>query len=348
MQPLFWKALERIGTEGAAAADWRFLMGSEWDAAEPFLLRTHRTADTVIDPDRPTRRLTLYPEGESDFVAVADEPPLRTPLPLTQEAATVLAPDWTKIGGALGPALGFVAGDWSGTGQTRQIGILQAQRRVTRPVYLYLHAGTLGDAQCLLRDMAALPECALLVPSARWLSPQVVKAAGERGIQLEALAERFAQAPGNRGTLLARAADVQIPKVGASKRTALLDVQPDWSWDNLHMEVDLSGKITVRYGQQRGEYRFPKKSGRGYSQGIEILGRIAAKGFWENPPSGDPEHEKLRKAFRRLARDIRGLVPFPGEPFEQEGRQWTPLFHLKLTGVVAMLKHQRDLLDEEE
>jgi len=78
-----------------------------------------------------------------------------------------------------------------------------------------------------------------------------MKLAAEREIQLEALAERFAQAPENRGSLLARAAAAPTPK--GTKRTALLDVQPGWSWGNLHMEVDLAGKIAVRYGQQRGE-----------------------------------------------------------------------------------------------
>ena len=337
MQPSFWKALEKIGTDGAALADWHFLLGADKANAESFLRPLHHPAETVLDPDRPSRRLKLYPEAK-DFLGVAEEPPLRTPLPVTKLSAAMHGPDWRKIGAALGPLLGFVAADWKGSGQTRQVGIIQAQRRIVRPVYLHIPTGTVSNGLRLLHDMGKLCECVLLVPSARWLNPQVMELAQERQIQVEALAERFAQTPENRGSLLARSAEAPTIKQKPSKQPALLDVQPGWLWDNLQMEVNLRGIMMVRYGQQRGEYQFPKQSGRGYSQGIEILGKIAVAGFWENPHSGASDHEKSRKAFRRLAHTIRRLIPIPGEPFELEGRQWKPLFKLKLDRTVKSLR----------
>ena len=344
MGPPFWKALERIGTAGAAASDWRLLTGEEWPDAVPLLSATRRYAQTVIAPDRPSKRLNVYPEGETEFVAVAEEPPLRPPITMCARDVIVLIPDWRAIGQRLAAALGFIPGDMRSEGQIRQIGIVQAKRRVTRPVFLHLPAGGIGDEPRLHRDIGELRDCTILLPSARWLTPHLAALAAARDIHLETIAERLAEPPENRGTLLTRTASAPVKHdANSTRRSAILDVQPSWTWDNLHVEVDIGGKIIARYGQQRGEHRFRRDAKNGFARGIEILGRIAATGFWENPPSGASDHESQRKAFARLAKELRELIPIPGDPFERQGRHWVPLCKLKLSGALASLvRHPKD------
>ena len=83
MKASFWRALEAFGSAGSAACDWRLRLGGDWEECRGFLRPGAGAADCVIDPENHSRHLTVDADGDSGFVAFAEEPPLRPPIPLS-------------------------------------------------------------------------------------------------------------------------------------------------------------------------------------------------------------------------------------------------------------------------
>ena len=139
-----------------------------------------------------------------------------------------------------------------------------------------------------------------------------------RNIRVETIAELMAMPVGERGTLLVRAKSAAMKSSPKKELHPILDVQPGWTWENLRMILDPTGSISVQYGRQKEAFTFSKANDIKVNRPIEILATIAVKGFWKNPPSGAKNHESVRKAFQRLERNLKALIPIAGHPFEKE------------------------------
>ena len=60
-----WRALERLGSTGNAACDWRMHLADDWDDVRGFLRESPDQADTVIDPDGTGERLSVVADAVS-------------------------------------------------------------------------------------------------------------------------------------------------------------------------------------------------------------------------------------------------------------------------------------------
>ena len=339
--PRFWTLLEQIGTSGASAYDWEILLGKTWKTAP--LRRTLQVAGTIRDASNPDRHLELIEEDEDCYTTTF---PLNSTISLARGQVEVWIPDWNRLAEELAKELGFIAIDPGGTSQTRQIGSITSRKLPSSPVFLHVPGGHVGMRAALLRDMATLPPATLYLPSAGLLSGAVSKMAEARGIHVETIAERMAMPASERGTLLVRARSAARKTSPKKELLPILDVQPGWTWSNLRIVLDPTGRICVQYGRQKGAFSFPKANGSQANRHTEILAHVAVKECWKNPPSGTKNHERDRKAFRRLEKDLKLLIPIAGHPFDKAKGEWKPLFQITLPPEYARRKAEE--IEEDE
>ena len=330
MKVSFWRVLEALGSAGSAAHDWRLRLGGDWEECRSFLRLGAGVADCVIDPDNHNRHLTVDVDGDSGFVAFSEEPPLRPPISLSAGEVALLCPDWSTIADALGKSLNFVPGPWEKDGVTRQIGIAQHGRNPTRPVILHLPGGHIGDHGKLLRDLGKRADAIILLPSSRWLTPEVQALRKSHNLSFVPLADQLeAAAQGQPNFPLEAALGLAATRPG--KRIApVLHPQPGWRWDMVRVEVASGGRLLFSCDGQHGEHRLPKTTAKKPHQALGIMMTLAVKREWRNPPSDAPTHESVRKNFKRLDELLRSLVPLPGKPFRRFHGTFIPVFQVSL------------------
>lgn len=328
MRENFWRALERFGADGAAAVDWRFLLGGDLDNCLHLLKSSGRIAAQVIDRRESGCFLDVEAVGQGGFVGV-DEDARREPVPLSDEDVRVLAPDWIRVGRALGEQVGFAANTWDTSGVCRKVGVTRENGETPRPVILALPGSGVGSHFRLLRELSGRSGSVVLLPTAAHCSPDLDALASRNGLEVINLA-----------TLQPERTHLAAPtvayRVGTKAAKTVLRPQSDWTWEDLTIEVGANGTVAFRCRGDVGTYRFKKASGRHHSEGYRILLELAAMSFkgeqpeWRNPPSGHSEHEKARKQFRRLATQLAELHLVPGQPFRRAGGAYIPRFEVVL------------------
>ena len=338
--PKFWSALDRLGTDGASQLHWRRELDSGFDAAESFLRRLPGIAGHVPDPDAQSALVTLmvYP-GEADgYVAVSDETPAhRSPLELSADDVTLLAPDWEAIRPALAELLGFTPLPTSVThsGVIRQLGITQPEIGVTLPVFLYLPHGSFSDPHAFLSSLHQLPEGVLYVPTRRHLVVEAFAIAKLRKVTIEAIAERIEKQPNPATTTLTIAATRQRePASSRPKKAApILAAQPGRTWDKLTVRLTENGTLIARYGGHTGEHRFGRKVGADgqakYPAMFVMLFKTCVDNRWEHPPRAHKTYGATQRAFARLGELLHTLTLIDGEPFRKIQGGWEPAFQFE-------------------
>ncbi len=336
MKTNLWRALDLLGAEGAAACDWHHHLGGDLESCHLFLKRGPGHAETVLDPDQPSRRLDVVADGSDGFLGiVGDEAPDGPPVPLKAEDVALLIPDWQATATALGKAFGFTVNRYETHGFTRQIGTAQNGSDPTRPVVLCLPAGHFGDHGRIASDLAARRDATVLLPSARWLTPPIQALASANHLTLITVAESIAEI----AAIAAVPALATPPTVAGSKKRKkpLFRIQPGWRWNMLTIEVAAGGRIIASCDDQRKEYRFRKSNARTHAKDYEILMHLTSKSKWRNPPTGTTENEAVRRQFFRFRNTLDELIGIPGEAFDTEDDDWKPkfkvLFHKDLRGV---------------
>lgn len=337
--PAFWVAVDRLGTTGSPLLHWRGELGADFGAATPFLKRLPAIADWIRDPDDSTKRLAIYPAGDDGYLAESDQnPPHREAFEIDSIEVALHAVDWNLLLRPLAEPIGFIPLPAAeGTGQIRRVGFVQRKGMVTH-VHVFLPSGTPFDAPALIADLARIRECILYVPTARWLTAEINTLCQQRSVELRILAAHFAAKPDDRGSLRS------MPRSASPKPKsfhAILDVQPDWTWEKLAIRLTDNCTVLATYGRHRGSYRFEQR-GREIPKTFATFARLAWQREWANPRSGEPEHERLRKRFNRLREALTELIPIPGDPFQSEEGVWKPAFRLSMdTELQAILTQHR-------
>lgn len=330
MTPAFWQALERLGANGAAACDWQRQLGADWNTCRVFLKKLPGHAPTVVDPDRPTRRLAVVPDAPDGFLGVVDDEEAdRQPLVLEPEDVAVHQPDWWKIAERLGQMLDFSANCYETQGLARQIGTAQDGSYAIRSVVLCLPAGHFGDHAQMLRDVSARQDATILLPSERWVTPPLQAVASANRLSMVGLVERCRH--------LLRGQSVGVSNLGTPvvsaglprKNKPCLVIQPGWRWDMVRVVVAPGGRLLFSCDGHTGEHSLPKTTAKKPNQALGIMMTLAVKHEWTNPTSGAADHERVRKNFQRLEKLLRNLVPLPGKPFRNDAGKFIP--HFKIT-----------------
>lgn len=331
MTPGFWRALDRLGSDGAAAADWRHHMGTDWEAGRAHLRRTHRLAGTVIHPDRPHRRLLVEPEGEAGYVGIADDTDdLHAPVPLALDDIEVLAPDWDSLTVVLARAFNFAGNRWEHAGHTRKIGVAQHGSDMARPVILCLPPGHIMRQTVILGGLASRKDSTVLMPSSRGLSPEIDALAVANGLTLIGLAEQCEKT----GIREDSAPYLATPAVGKGASRAIrpvLRAQSAWTWEMVTIEIATGGRLIFSCDDQRQSYRLPKSKGTNHSESYEILFNLAfaSPQEWRTPASTEEGSDTTRRRFGRLRNQLKAWVSVPGDPFRKlRDRVYVPRFRV--------------------
>lgn len=333
MKAAFWQALDRFGGAGAALADWRLVLGDEWEACRHFLKPAGTKANRIIDARNPRQYLDVEPAGEVGFAAI-DEDALRPPVDLDSSDVAVMVPGWDELASALAIPVGFAANRWDTTGCCRKIGVRQVPGEPAWPVVLCLPGAAADSHLRLIEALSVRQDALILLPTPDRISPAIDAMAGRNRLELIALSEL------DLGRNVAVAPAVKHRASRATPRP-LLQAKSGWTWEQLQIEVHGGGRVTFKCDGQSKDHRFPKSSGEDHSKGYRILFELAgmaARGEapeWRNPPSHDHDHEAVRKQFLRLQRDLVVLHQVPGNPFRKEKRAFTPRFSVGFGGELA-------------
>ncbi len=328
MKPSFWKALETLGAHGSARCNWQGCLGDDWADCAAFLRPNGRPASTVIDPIYPPRRLELMIDGEEDFVAVDDDH-ARPPIPFKAAEVVEMQPHWDSIAQTLGEVVGFDYGAWENQGNLRRVGSTQDPFGRVSPVLLYLPPGHLGDYHGFFRELSSRTESTVLLPSSRWLTAEMEALRARNQLEFVDLAERLAQIEAQ------PTARVPLPVIDKGRATkskpkAVIHAGNGLTWNQVTIEITGNHTIHLKAPGQEGTHIFSKRTKLGPEHPLGILMTLAARGEWQNPPSSSPDYERVSKAFRRLQRLLRGLVPLPGKPFRRSDGAFVPLFQVRI------------------
>lgn len=331
MTASFWRALDRLGSDGVAACDWRFHMGADWESARPFLRQTHRLADTVINALHPPRRLQVEPDGDVGFVGIADETgDLHPPVHLDLEDIKVLAPDWEAITFVLARDFDFAGNRWERSGYTRKIGVSQQGSAASRPVVLCLSPGHLMRHLVIMGELALRRDSTVLMPCLARQSPEMDALAAANGLTLVGIAEHYETAAVRGAPVPYLAAPTTRVNAGA-KRRPVFRVMAGWTWEMLTIEVATAGRLIFCCEGQRRDVRLPKSKGANHSESYEILVKMAFSDpqEWHAPATWEKGSDTIRRRFGRLRNQLQGLIEMPGDPFHKSrDRVYRPRFQL--------------------
>jgi hypothetical protein len=336
MKSSFWKALEALGASGSAVCNWRHHLGADWDACRPFLMKTGRAARHVVDPKHPQRMLDLMIDGEEDFVAVDDDTSI-PPIPYKAAEVEEMQPLWDAIAQALAIAIRFDFGGWETQGTLRQIGTVQDPFGRVSQVLLFMPPGYLGDYHGLLRMLQTRTTATVLLPTRRWFTADLESLGSRNRLEFVAIAEHLTHIEANPA-----AARLPLPVIGRPsgpaepKARAALHGGNGLTWSQVRIEIMGNQTIRLTAPGQEGSHSFSKRLQLGPEHPLGILMTLAAKGEWRNPPIFKDDYQRVAKAFYRLQRLLRALVPVPGKPFRPADGAFIPLFqvmiHTKLRG----------------
>lgn len=332
MKRSFWKALETLALSGAALHDWRFHLGSDFEACAPLLCPTGRTAFCVIDPRQPQRRLTVDPDGHGGFVGFDEDDTAVPPVPFPAADVAEFAPRWDAVAKALAAVVGFDHGVWERDGAVRRVGSIQDALGHVRPVLLFLPPGGFGDHAVLVRDLIGRTDSTVLLPSADWITPEIETLRDRNGLTFVDVAVRLAQAADDPAVRAPLPATGNHPRRPAGKKVrALIHGGNGLTWSQVRVTVGADRCIRLAApGQTDNKYRFPSNARMTDEHALGILMLLVRDGEWRNPPLTSPTHERVSRAFRRLRALLKTLVPLPGDPFRKHRGAYVPVFQVGL------------------
>jgi hypothetical protein len=239
-----------------------------------------------------------------------------------------IRPHWEAIAQALAEIIGFDYGAWENQGSLRRIGSTQDPFGRVSPVLLYLPPGHLGDYHGLYRDLSSRTESTVLFPSSRWLTTEMESLRARNHLEFVDLAERLTQIEAQ------PAAQVPLPviakerKPSSSKPRAVIHAGNGLTWSQITIEITGNRTIHLKAPGQEGKHTFSKRTKLSREHPLGILMTLAAEGEWRNPPSSSTDYERVSKAFQRLQKLLRALVPLPERPFRRSGGGFVPKFQM--------------------
>lgn len=332
----FWNLLEAVGLPGTSAHSWRLVLGENWSNYP--LRNSKEIASAILDPlgetTPPRRWLEVSEMSPGCFVAMSDCQPPRV-IELCREDVEMWCLDWMKAARLLAGEMRFTATTPAREGSTRLIGTLHPPKKAVSGAYLHIPLAISARRAHLLAEMARLPDgCTLTLPSNSMVNDEVTAMAHARNITLDFIAQRTAD--GNPGSMHLRARSARSIKAGSAKEPEpILDVAPDWKWERLRLQIDVSGLLYAEYGREKGRAQLPKSTARRESVPTKILLLLAAHKQWKNPPRDHCDYDATARAFNRLRALLKALVPIHGEPFERMAGKFVPKFQIEFTEATA-------------
>ncbi len=314
----FWALLDREGTRGRAARDWRLHLGPRWMHAP--VRRTAAVAERVECPATAGAWLDVR-EEEGGFVLVPEDS-------IRAEAVSptdieVWVPDWRRMAAELAEAHEFNECEPQGDGDTRRIGIFHSARCPRRDVFLHVCNRFLGARDAVLREIGRLRDCVLILTSDRFADAAIKEFAHSRGVKIHTVLG------GGEPSLNAAEVVAKPPAPKATATLPLFAVRKDWRWSRLKVQAN-ADFVRFIYGGRKARHSFRVDNRTGTSKFHEILLLIADKGAFGFGARSDHRRPARKRSLQRLSCELRNLVPIEGEPFEIDFIEARPVFEIDL------------------
>ena len=338
-----WRALESVPGLAAVEAEWKRLIGLEYDSAKAVCRPNGKTASSWPCPDGCGCAHEVIAHSQDDIVAVCRcEPKRCDTVVLKRTDLAVYELDWGALGTAITSALRFVREDRpvDGLPTTRRIGTYSPYAGFRFPVYLTIQFEPDGFRQAI-EGLVAREDgpFILLAPTHGLCGPECERLLKKREACFLPLSDFLTLK--NNGTF---AMEKPIEDILAGFRAAVLPspkdtapmvffpTPPDATWGDVCIKFKDGHTVSVKVKEAEGVFNYTqmgmvnRKNGNPTVQ-WELLRAFADKHGtldWSSP-SADRKNQKRREI---LAENLRNFFRIEGDPFRwtKDCKDWESLF----------------------
>lgn len=350
-QQRFWTALESVPGIAAVPAEWKLLLGEEYESARRFFRPDGRIATsypcTRSDNCGCTHGIILH--APDDIVAVCRCEPRRCePFALTREDILVYEVDRQAVSNAVATALGAEPEHAAvpGLPLTWSTGTYSPYAGFRFPVYLaiQMEPEDLGRVIDALAARAEKP-FVLVAPTRRMFGPQCEETLRRVDAYFLALDDDFALGPG--GTIVSeRSADeilkpflsTVLPASRNESPVAFFPTPPDATWGAVRMRFKDRHTVSVQVKSAKGVFNYTQMGMANAKNGDptkqwELL-EAFAEGHGTLDWSSRHADRKNQKRKELLAGKLCEFFRIEGDPFglTEDGKGWRTKFSLSLDG----------------
>ena len=337
----FWQTLESLPGLAAITAEWRALLGTDYDAVRGFLQPTTREATAYRSP-QPGRNCVhkVVKHGPGDYVGVC--PNGCGPVSLLKSDVIIYELDTAVLGRAVAQALSIehTQSPVASLPKTARIGTYAPYAGFRFPVYLTIRAEPDEFGQAIHGLMASTDgPFILLAPTRELCKPASEELLKHRKASLLPLSEilaldrrgRFVLADGlTIDTILADFRSAVLPPVDDQSGMIFFPTPPDARWENVTirfrdghtLSVNVGGVSQVcdytKMGMADGRNGNPTKQWELLRDFAEAHGHFD----WSNRKAGRTK----QKQRETLADNLRAFLRIEGDPFVAEGTGWRARF----------------------
>ncbi len=345
MSSQFWQALETIPGRTAVAAEWRALVGKDYDAFSVFLRPTQKLAESYPCPQSPDCGCyhAVVRHGPDDIVAVCRcDPPRCDPIHLRRSDIVLYEANLQGIAKAATDALGIscsvapvatLPAAWT-------IGTYSPTAGLRFPVYLTIQFQDEDFHQAIshLTATDGTPFI-LLSPTRHLCRPPAEEMLRSKGATLLPLDELLGADAQGRIVLLQATEDVLrefrdrvLPQKKAAPAITFFPTPAGATWGELEIQFIDGETASVRVGEARGIFHYAEMGmadgrNRRPTKQWELLRTFANENgvlTWRSPSAC----RKNQKRREMLAKDLKAFFRIEGDPIRltEDGKGWRTLF----------------------
>lgn len=345
MSSQFWQALETTPGRTAVAAEWRALIGKDYDAFSVFLRPSQKLAESYPCPQSPDCgcRHAVIHHGADDIVAVCRcEPDRCEPISLRRTDLVIYEVNVGLLAEAAADAIGasYALSPVNALPSTWNIGTYSPTAGYRFPVYLTIQLQT-DEFHQTVAGLCASDNgpFILLAPTHRLCLPasaELLKAKNALFLSLEELLGLDAQRhviPGDTAlNALGEFKSRVLPRPTTAPSMPFFATPPDAKWTDVQICFRDGETVSVRVKKETGVFTFsdmgmadtrskkPTKQWqllRDFAGGYGILD-------WSSRRA-DRRNQKRREI---LARDLQAFFRIEGDPIRltEDGKGWRTLF----------------------
>lgn len=340
-----WIALESVPGLKAVAAEWKSLLGPEYDMAEGLLRPNGKLASSYPCPlpDGCGCAHRVVTHSPDDIVAVCRCVPKRCDtFSLKRTDLAVYELNWSVLCTAIASALDVIPEDIAveGLPVTRRIGIYSPYAGFRFPVYLTIQFEP-DEFRRAVEGLVVREDrpFILLTPTREYYGPDCEKLLNQRSACLLPLADLFVLRDDGRFTtekpfenILTGFRATVLPSPKDSGSMVFFPTPPDATWSDVSIKFKDGHTVSIKVGNAAGTYNYTQmgmvdeRNGNPTKQWLLLESFATAHGKlgWAH---SDAER-KNQKRRENLTKNLREFFRIEGDPFRwtKDGSAWEACF----------------------
>lgn len=338
-----WQALERVPGLAAVEAEWKALIGPEYDLARNLLRPNGNYASSYPCPSNCGCAHKVVSHSIDDIVAVCRcEPKRCETLELKRTDIVVYELKCSALGVAIASAFKVVPEDRATDGlpMTRRIGTYSPYAGFRFPIYLTIQIEP-DEFQQVVKGLVSGEDkpFILLAPTRELCGPECEKLLQKRTASFFSLADLLICK--DDGTLaMEKPADeiladfraAVLPSLKDTGPMILFPTPPDATWGDVSIKFKDGHTVSIKVGEASGTYNYTQmgmvdeRNGNPTKQWklLESFATAHGKLGWGHPDAA----RKNQKRRETLAENLRDFFRIEGDPFRwtKDGRAWEAYF----------------------